>query len=98
MIIVWGSVPTTTAHRDQLLAECHTHVARSREEPGCIEHGAYIDSEDPNRIVFFERWTDAAALKAHFAVPGSQQFVQTLRELAAAEPEMHIYTASEGME
>ncbi len=98
MIIVWGSVQTTEDNKAALLSACHEHVARSRQEPGCIEHGAYIDSEDPFRVVFFERWADAAALKQHFAVPESAAFVGKLRELATGEPEMSVYTANAGMD
>ena len=97
MIIVWGSVQTNEENKAALLSACQAHVSRSRKEPGCIEHGAYIDSEDPFRVVFFERWDDAAALKQHFAVPESAAFVGQLRTLATSEPEMTVYTAREGM-
>ncbi|MEN7344262.1 MAG: putative quinol monooxygenase [Pseudomonadota bacterium] len=98
MIIVWGSVQTTEDNKTALLSACHEHVSRSRQEPGCIEHGAYIDSENPLRITFFERWDDAAALKTHFAVSESAAFVGKLRELSTGEPEMAVYTANEGMD
>ncbi|MEL7311533.1 MAG: putative quinol monooxygenase [Pseudomonadota bacterium] len=97
MIVVWGSVETSHENRDALLEVCLQHVRRSRMEPGCIEHGAYVDSENDDRIAFFERWESADALKAHFAVPESAAFVAQLRAMATAEPVMSIYTASEGM-
>lgn len=97
MMVVWGSVQTDSQRKEQLLEACLEHVRRSRTEPGCIEHGAYVDSEDEHRIVFFERWEDADALKAHFAVPESGAFVGQLRALATDEPVMRIYTATEGM-
>ena len=45
------------------------------------------------RLVFLEHWADADALRAHFAVPASREFVNELSSLAAAPPEMDIYDA-----
>ena len=70
------------------------HVRRSRAEPGCVEHGVYVDAENPLRLHFFERWADAAALKAHFAVPQSRAFAKALRALAADPGGMAVYEAA----
>jgi len=52
------------------------------------------DCENPLRLSFVEQWSDAAALQAHFAVPESRAFVQALRQLAAAAPELTVYDAT----
>ena len=93
-IIVTGSVQGTDATVDALLEAALTHVRRSRTEPGCLSHHVFCDAEDPNRLFFFERWADRAALDAHFAVPASLEFVGQLRELAVGEPSMHIVTTT----
>ncbi len=93
MIIVWGSVQTRTEHRDKVLLLSQSHVNRSRTETGCLAHGAYIDSEDSNRIVFFEKWADRAALDAHFTVPASNEFVQQLSPLLIAPPTIELFEA-----
>ena len=93
-IIVTGSVRGTDATVDALLEAALTHVRRSRTEPGCLSHHVFRDAEDPNRLFFFERWADRAALDAHFAVPASLEFVGQLRELAVGEPSMHIVTTT----
>ncbi|MEM7612679.1 MAG: putative quinol monooxygenase [Pseudomonadota bacterium] len=94
MIIIWGSVNTTHENRDAALALSHEHVRRSREEPGCLSHGAYVDSEDPNRIVFFEQWQDMDAVQVHFKVPASGAFVAALGKLATAPPTLELYDAT----
>jgi quinol monooxygenase YgiN len=91
-IIVTGSVTGTDVTIDALLDEALTHVRRSRTEPGCMSHHVFRDAEDPNRLFFFERWADRAALEAHFGVPASIEFVGRLRELADGEPTMNIAT------
>lgn len=94
MIIIWGSVETEDQYRDALLHVCRTHVARSRSEPGCISHGAYVDTEDANRIVFFERWEDDDSVRQHFREPASQRFVAELRQYARSEPSLEMFAAT----
>ena len=95
MIIITGSAIIRPEHRTKALALGVEHSARSRAEPGCIAHNCHIDAEDPNRIVFVEEWADMAAVKVHFAVPASGEFVQQLGAWAVGRPEMKIFEAEE---
>jgi quinol monooxygenase YgiN len=89
-IIVTGSVQGSDTTIDALLDAALTHVRRSRTEPGCISHHVFRDAEDANRLFFFERWADRAALDAHFAVPASREFVRALQDLATGDATMRI--------
>ena len=94
MIVVTGSVTA----REETLGEVRKlsleHVHRSRQEPGCISHAVHIDCENPLRLVFIEQWADRAALKVHFAVPASRDFVRALQPLASAATTIEIYDAA----
>jgi quinol monooxygenase YgiN len=70
------------------------HVQRSRTELGCVAHAVHTDSENPLKLVFVEKWTDAVALAAHFKVKGSIDFVNRARELAAGAPAIEIFEAA----
>jgi quinol monooxygenase YgiN len=94
MIIVTGHVIASEASRTDMLRISLDHIHRSRTEPGCLEHGVYTDAENPLKLHFFERWADAGALKAHFAVPESRAFAKQLRALAADPGDMNVYEAS----
>lgn len=94
MIIVLGSVTVQPGRLDEALALSRQHVARSRTEPGCESHAVHQDTDDPQRLVFVERWADRAALAAHFRVPQSRAFVQALSALASAPPELQVYEAT----
>ena len=94
MIIVLGSILVRPGHEDEALALSQTHVLRSRSEPGCIAHAVHRDTENPQRLVFVERWADQAALLTHFKVPESGQFVRDLGKLASAAPEMSVFSAT----
>ncbi|MEJ1969553.1 MAG: putative quinol monooxygenase [Rhizomicrobium sp.] len=94
MIVVAGYVIASEVNRAEMLRISLEHVHRSRAEPGCIEHGVYVDAENPLKLHFFERWADAAAIKAHFAVPESRAFAKQLRALAADPGAMHVFEAA----
>ena len=95
MIIVTGVVQARLDTLDELRRASLEHVARSRAEPGCLEHGVSIDVNDGLRLVFFERWSDRAALDAHFSVPTSRAFAAQAGRLAAQPPQLRVYEASE---
>ncbi len=95
MIIVTGTVLAPLESFDEALRLSTEHVLSSREEPGCLSHAVYRDTEDPLRLHFIERWADMAALTAHFAVPASRNFARALAQVAAEPPSMALYDANE---
>jgi quinol monooxygenase YgiN len=95
MIIITGSAQIRAEHFEDALHLGIEHSARSRAEPGCLAHNCHVDAENPLRIVFVEEWEDMAAVKAHFAVPESGEFVRMLTGMAVAPPTMRIFEASQ---
>ena len=95
MIIITGSVLTNAENRAAIEVEAVAHCRRSRAEPGCIAHAVHTDIENPDRLVFVEKWADAAALLTHFAVPESGVFVRAISALSTEPPSMEIYQADE---
>jgi quinol monooxygenase YgiN len=94
MIVVTGSVTARQDSFDEVRKLSLEHVHRSRGEPGCISHAVHIDCENPLRLVFFEQWTDRAALLRHFTVPASRDFVKALQALASAATSIELYDAT----
>jgi quinol monooxygenase YgiN len=95
MLVVTGSIAARADTFEALRAASLEHVARSRGEPGCLEHGVAVDANDGLRLVFFERWVDRAALDTHFKLPASRAFAAQASQLAAHRPDLAIYEASE---
>lgn len=91
MIIVTGAILARKETFDAVLKLSRDHVERSRAEDGCISHDVHIDTENPLRLFFFERWRDEAALRAHFAVPESRTFVRALKDLIVETSGTQIY-------
>jgi quinol monooxygenase YgiN len=94
MIIIEGSVLGTPETIDELLAISVEHVHRSRLEPGCVAHGVARDVDNPLRLVFAERWADLDAVRTHFAVPASGEFVNRAMALALGPPVLEIFEAT----
>ena len=94
MIVVTGSITARQDSLEEVRRLSLEHVQRSRKEPGCILHSVHVDCENPLRLVFFEQWADRAALKAHFAVPASRDFVRSLHPLASAATTIELYDAT----
>lgn len=94
MILVTGSVLARPESMEEVLRLSLEHVRRSRFEPGCLSHAVHVDAEDPQRLVFVESWADAEALRAHFAVPASVDFVTQLTPLLVAPPTLEVFDAT----
>jgi quinol monooxygenase YgiN len=94
VLIVTGSIVARSETADEIEALSLAHVHRSREEPGCLLHSVHRDVENPLRFVFLEHWADVAALKTHFRVPASNQFVKDASALAAGSSAIEIYEAT----
>ncbi len=95
MIIITGSILTNADNRAAIEAESVAHCVRSRAEPRCIAHNVHADCENPDRLVFVEKWADGPSLLAHFAVPASGAFIKAVSALATEPPTMQIYQAEE---
>jgi len=93
MILVTGALVAREGCFDELLRLSLAHVARSRAEPGCLSHAVHRDAENPQRLVFFEEWADEAALKVHFALPASREFVRQAASLSAVAHEIRLFSA-----
>lgn len=94
MIIVTGSLTAAEGRLEALLEACLAHSRRSRDEPGCLRHNAYIDAEAAQRIFFYEEWIDRGALDAHFRVAESNAFMRSARALAVDSHGPHIFEAA----
>ena len=93
MILVTGSILAREDSFDVVLAACLQHVERSRTEPGCVSHDVHIDCQNPMRLFFFEQWADEPALRTHFAVEGSREFVRALKGRIVETTGTQIYSA-----
>lgn len=93
MILVTGSVLAREDSFEDVLRLSLGHVERSRKEPGCISHAVHVDCQNPLRLFFFEQWADEPALRTHFAVPATREFVKALKDRIVETSGAEIYRA-----
>ena len=67
MIIVAGTLDFKPDVIDKLLAECQPLIEGAiKDEAGCLSYDWCPNPIKPGQILVYERWTDEAALQAHF--------------------------------
>lgn len=83
MFTIIGTVTARPETREELARLLAAQVAPTRAEPGCINYDFHVDATDPCVFVFYENWTDRAALDAHLAMPHLQPLFTQLDRLLA---------------
>ncbi|OCX64432.1 hypothetical protein BFP70_10270 [Thioclava sp. SK-1] len=62
--------------RDIILARAPQAQLATRAEPGCLGYDFYICTDNPDRLVFIETWTDEAAHDAHMREAHTIEFIE----------------------
>ena len=92
MLNVLAFITARPGRRDALLAAFRDNVAAVLAEDGCIAYEAVVDAEGlgnfatpvgPDTFVVIERWSDAAALKAHARAPHMAAYAAKVKDLIA---------------
>ena len=99
-VIVSGWIDFDPADRDEALRAFSVVVAKSREEPGCVDYVFAPDPDDPARVRVFEHWTSDAALSEHLTLPHVQDLRAAIAGLTRTGRQMthHTIAASRPME
>jgi quinol monooxygenase YgiN len=70
MLALVVSVQVKPGHRDAFLAAITENAERSfTDEPGCRYFDVTVDTADDDHFVFYELYSDQAAIEAHRAAP-----------------------------
>ena len=83
MYTIIGTVTARPETRDELHELLMAQVVPTRAEAGCINYDYHVDAADPCTFVFYENWTNRAALDAHLAMPHLQPLFSQLGRLLA---------------
>lgn len=66
-------------------------VAKVAQEPGTLTYTLHRAQQDPCVFLFYEKYKDAAALKAHSATPYFKELFSFLKPLLDGPPEIDMY-------
>ncbi len=92
MYTIIGTLTARPETREELASLLMALVAPTRAEAGCINYDFHVDAAVPCVFVFYENWTDRAALDAHLAMPHLQPLVSQLDRLLACPVELRPLT------
>lgn len=95
MIIVEGWVRAAPADLEALKIPAQAMIAATLEEPGCLQYAFAVDLLDPGLLRIVEKWSDDAALAAHFQTPHMAAFNAALAGLGRQGAEVKAYTSVE---
>lgn len=68
---------------DALIAAVTEAAPLIQQEPGCLEYAVHVSRKKPGTLVFYEVWTDKAALDAHAKSPAFTKLSARFPELLA---------------
>ncbi len=88
MIAVIAKVPLRPGTRDGAIEEVKGLMAKVAEEQGTLYYTVNIDQNNPDTLVFIERYKDMDALSAHGSTPHFQEFMGKAAAFAAGAPEI----------
>lgn len=69
MIYVIATLTTKPGSIDALRGPAAACLAETRREEGCISYDLFQSIEDPEKLVFVEKWVSREALSAHARTP-----------------------------
>jgi quinol monooxygenase YgiN len=97
MIAVIATLPVKPEKREAALAAAREMMAGVANEDGTLEYTLNIDEEDPDTLIFIERYRDMTALTAHNATPHFKAFMEKAAEFAAEAPAIRVLTELESI-
>lgn len=92
MYTIIGTVTARPETREELATLLQAQVVPTRAEAGCINYDFHVDATDPCVFVFYENWTNRAALDAHLAMPHLQPLFSQLDRLLACPVDIRPLT------
>lgn len=91
MLIIAGTIQIDPEHLDRAVAAIGPMCEATRAEDGCEDYVFTVNPHADGELRVFERWTDEAALEAHFATPHMATFRAALRTFGLSGREITRY-------
>lgn len=91
MLLIVGTVRLPPENLERAKPAMQAMVQASRAEAGCLEYGYAEDVLLPGLIHVKERWSDQAALDAHFASAHIQRWRDSWAALGIGDRDLQVY-------
>lgn len=93
MVIVEARVVAKSGKRDAFIKAAQPSIAATRKEKGCMLYELYASTENADALLYFEKWSDRAALDSHMKSAHMAEFavVKKEQDLADGDAEVMIF-------
>jgi quinol monooxygenase YgiN len=98
MISVIAKVPVQPEKKDDALKAVKELMSFVAKEEGTLYYTLNIDKNNPDTLVFIERYKDMNALTAHGATPHFQNFMTKAMAFASGQPEITVLKEIDSIE
>ncbi len=80
------------------IKEGPAYIAKSRQEPGCVQYQLQFDATDPGHIFWYEQYASPAAFTTHVTSSYSKAWVDMLKPLSTKPIVIHFLNKIEHVE
>lgn len=88
MIAVIAKVPVKPETKEEAIKEVKILMAEVAKEKGTLHYTLNINENEPNTLVFIERYKDMEALSTHGSTPHFTEFMGKAMSFASGPPEI----------
>jgi len=90
-MIVVAKLKAKTGEETKMEEALRGMVAKVAQEQGTLTYTLHRSQKDPSMFLFYEKYQDAAALKAHSSTPYFKELFGALKSQLAGAPEIEMY-------
>ena len=87
-ILVVATLKIQDGKVDEAVAALTPVIEATHEEEGCLSYVLHEDVNDPNTLVFVERWASQDAINAHAQQPHMLKLIEIAGTLLAEPPQI----------
>jgi quinol monooxygenase YgiN len=90
-MIVVAKIKAKSGEEGKMEEALRGMVAKVEAEEGTLMYSLHRSHKDPTQFLFYEKYTDAEALKAHSETPYFKEMFGVLQPLIDGAPEIETY-------
>ena len=96
-MIVVAKLKAKSGEDSKMADALQAMVSRVEQEEGTLVYTLHQAQNDPTQFLFYEKYTDAQALKAHSTTPYFKELFGALAPLLDGAPEIEMYDEIAGL-
>ena len=91
-MIVVAKLKARSGEESKMAEALQAMVSKVEKEEGTLAYTLHQAQNDPTQFLFYEKYSDAQALKAHSSTPYFKELFGILKPLMDGAPEIEMYT------